>query len=172
MRGGHSCLNFLWPSWTLDTRFRFVAACIGTMVLGFAVEGFSKFRYRLHASRAPRQRNRHRNNSLRLLVRPLLHGAQGLMGYVLMLITMTYSVELLLSVVIGLGVGYGVWFRFEDQHQASSANPCCDFLQEQEDCYESLLPPPPTTTTVPDESLEQRRTGSEEGADDARRGLL
>jgi hypothetical protein len=61
---------------------------------------------------------------------PILHGAQALAGYLLMLIAMTYSVELLLSVIAGLGVGYRLFFyRAPATH--SSANPCCDFLEER-----------------------------------------
>ena len=70
-----------------------------------------------------------------------MHGVQALLGYVLMLATMTYSAEILLATVVGLATGYAVFFTLDDDLQCShvAANPCCNYLQEP------LLPNAPTT---------------------------
>lgn len=81
---------------------------------------------------------------LRSLI-PVLHGLQALAGYTLMLITMTFSVELLCAVVSGLAVGYAIFFRLSDNNNHNSddnddrlllrqhvtTNPCCEFMQEE-----------------------------------------
>jgi Ctr copper transporter family len=90
----------------------------------------------------------HRRVALRYTI-PLLHGLQAFSGYILMLVTMTYSIELLLCVVLGLTLGYYLFFvrsivivatatpdtslaREETVHllQHVATNPCCDFLQD------------------------------------------
>jgi Ctr copper transporter family len=92
----------------------------------------------------------HRRVALRYTL-PLLHGVQAFSGYILMLVTMTYSIELLLCVVLGLTLGYYLFFvrsiviaatatpdtslamqREETVHllQHVATNPCCDFLQD------------------------------------------
>lgn len=104
-------------------------ACGFVVAFAFSVEGLTKYR----------QRQR--------FASPLLHGSQALAGYLLMLIAMTYSVELLLSVILGLGIGYRCFFyRVPASH--STANPCCDFLHDRktnedvvaEECCDPLLP--------------------------------
>ena len=59
----------------------------------------------------------------------LLHGLQALFGYVLMLATMTFSVELFLCVIGGLGLGYALFYNENDPHVTT--NPCCNFIQSE-----------------------------------------
>ena len=61
----------------------------------------------------------------------LLHGLQALVGYVLMLATMTFSVELFCCVVFGLGLGYFVFYDDKDTHVTT--NPCCNYMQDEAD---------------------------------------
>jgi Ctr copper transporter family len=131
MRGGHRCLSLLLPSWTLDSRGKFLCACGGVVAFAVAVEGLTKLRYYQQQQQQQQQLQQQRRSSPSLLVMlvPFLHGLQALAGYLLMLIAMTYSVELLLSVMIGLALGYQFFFyRSPAAHRGISANPCCDFL--------------------------------------------
>jgi Ctr copper transporter family len=128
MRGGHRCLSLLLPSWTLDSRGKFLCACGGVVAFAVAVEGLTKLRY-YQQQQQQLQQQRRSSSSLLVMLVPLLHGLQALAGYLLMLIAMTYSVELLLSVMIGLALGYQFFFyRSPAAHRGISANPCCDFL--------------------------------------------
>jgi Ctr copper transporter family len=70
----------------------------------------------------------------------LLHGMQALFGYILMLISMTFSIELLCAVVLGLASGYGTFFHWNastgpDDDGLSvrhvTSNPCCEFMEEE-----------------------------------------
>ena len=42
---------------------------------------------------------------------------------------MTFSVELFLCVVVGLGLGYAIFYNDEDTHVTT--NPCCNFIQDE-----------------------------------------
>ena len=52
-----------------------------------------------------------------------------------MLATMTFSVELLFSVVLGLALGYAIFFQTEDafleEMRHVTTNPCCAFMEEE-----------------------------------------
>jgi hypothetical protein len=150
----HPCLNLLFPSWTLDTREKFYLAIVGVFFASFCLEGLSAWRYRIVQSvRHQQQRHRQQQSTstgtaqasssrsttlpppvstqgLRFVV-TLLHGLQGLLGYLVMLAVMTYSAELLFSVVLGLALGYAAFFQFEEAFGRVhvTSNPCCSFLK-------------------------------------------
>ena len=66
-----------------------------------------------------------------------LHGFQALLGYVVMLATMTFSVEILLSVVLGLSVGYYHFFAGEIGLEGHvTTNPCCNYMQDESNEHE------------------------------------
>lgn len=176
------CLNLYFPSWTLNTRTKYVAAMVGVFGLAVLVEGVSKLRhvivvqarkqrrqYRLRRRRQQQRQQQRRGNEtnygdrnesffllrqaneflsehLLTLVRwtiVLLHGLQALVGYILMLAIMTYSVELFLMVILGLTTGYATFFGKDvgggDEHDEDTAvaavhvttNPCCNFMQDE-----------------------------------------
>ena len=128
------CLNLFLPSWTLDTVTKFHLAMVAVFAVSFLLEGLSAWRYRIVKSV-----QRHQQSSsgilsttfgLRLVV-TLMHGLQGLLGYLVMLAVMTYSLELLLTVVAGLALGYAVFFQYEEAlaRVHVTTNPCCSFLK-------------------------------------------
>jgi len=169
MSGGHQCLNLYFPTWTLNTRPKFLGACAGILLLSFLTEGLSKLRYKITASSksarsSNRRRNQQQNNNNETTITPpeevirttsdwinkctdffiglnkrllhlmisVLHGVQALLGYVLMLAGMTFSIELLLSVIIGLGIGYAVFFSNDaDFENHVTTNPCCNYMQDE-----------------------------------------
>ena len=126
------CLNLFFPDWTLDTASKFYTALVGCFCLAMFVEGLSAFRYRIVRSvkQAHRQGDQSSTQTLRLVV-ALCHGMQGLVGYLLMLAVMTFSVELFLSVVLGLAVGYAAFFQYQEAlgRVHVTTNPCCSFLE-------------------------------------------
>jgi hypothetical protein len=138
LRGNQPCLNLFFPGWTLDTPGKFAAAMIGIALLGVFVEGVSKLRHRTvkAAKRAHVSEDLQRWNPqfLRFAI-TLLHGSQALTGYILMLATMTFSIELLLSAVFGLALGYAIFFQTEEHYLGDSGhvttNPCCGFMEEE-----------------------------------------
>lgn len=157
------CLNLFFHDWTLDTRAKFYFAVIGCFGLAIFVEGLSAFRYRIvrsvkQAHRRQGEQQQSSTQALRLVV-ALCHGMQGLVGYLLMLAVMTFSVELFLSVVLGLAVGYAVFFQYEEAlgRVHVTTNPCCSFLegearetQTQEEEEQEVQPLSNTTDVVPE----------------------
>jgi hypothetical protein len=146
LAGGQPCLNLLFPGWTLDSRFKFLLACF--VVFGFAVsvEGFSKVRHavvraakkaRIEAGRAaadPHSFWAYHALLLRWCV-TCIHALQAGAGYLLMLIAMTFSAELLFAVVTGLATGYGLFFQLSEEDEVAArhvtTNPCCEFMEEE-----------------------------------------
>jgi len=122
LKGGQPCLNLYLESWTLDTRSKFLLAMACVALLGIATEYISKLRSRLCSKRPLRFRN------YRLAI-AVLHGLQALVGYILMLTTMTFSVELFCSVIFGLGIGYCLFYSDDDWHVTT--NPCCNYMQDE-----------------------------------------
>ncbi|GAX20447.1 hypothetical protein FisN_22Hh013 [Fistulifera solaris] len=145
LRGRQPCLNLLFPEWTLDTSTKFYIAMMGVFFLAVSVEGFSKLRHRV--VRAARLHALQGQDAKALWLRSsvtVLHGTQALLGYTLMLVTMTFSIELLLCVVVGLAVGYAIFFQrmgldsssdevdsITDEARHVTSNPCCEFMSEE-----------------------------------------
>ena len=131
MAGNQPCLNLYFPSWTLDTRTKFVGCLVLVFLLSFATEGISKFRHTLSSRPAVREQQSRRTRQIQISA---LHGVQALLGYVVMLATMTFSVEILISVVLGLSCGYYHYFAGEVGLEGHvTTNPCCNFMQNESD---------------------------------------
>jgi hypothetical protein len=112
------CLNLYFPEWTLNTRSKFWCAMMGIIALGVVTEGISKVRSMLS--------KRLKGNIKRWSI-TFLHGLQALVGYILMLCTMTFSVELLACVIMGLALGFAIFYDEDGLHVTT--NPCCNFIQ-------------------------------------------
>jgi Ctr copper transporter family len=146
--GGDGCLNLYFSSWRLDTRSRFVAAMAAVTVLGVLTEGIARLRHDVSkrhrralaaaasqsssstAPAGPSSSARHgrRRAATRLwYLLTFLHGMNALGAYLLMLATMTYSLELLLCVIGGLVAGY--WYFGGDSY-THAGSPCCAFLDD------------------------------------------
>lgn len=105
----HPCLVFLFPSFELTDAARFWAAAAGTLLAGVLAEyliavrrdlsppiAFKNYKTRFHAVC---------DRSWRLL----LYTSSRALGYVVMLISMTYSAELFISVLVGLTIGHALF---------------------------------------------------------------
>mmetsp|Transcript_11776 Transcript_11776/g.18086 ORF Transcript_11776/g.18086 Transcript_11776/m.18086 type:complete len:223 (-) Transcript_11776:646-1314(-) len=117
---GNPCLNLYFSSWTLDTPAKFWCAMIGITLLGIVTEGISKVRSLIS--------KRFTGSTKRWSI-TFFHGLQALVGYILMLATMTFSVELFVCVILGLGLGFAIFYDDEKIHVTT--NPCCNFIQEE-----------------------------------------
>jgi hypothetical protein len=99
--------------------------------LALSVEATSKLR-RVLLARARQQRQLPRHPIVFKLTVTGMHGFQAFMGYILMLSVMTYAVEFLICVVVGLGVGYSCWNSHEEDSSTHvTTNPCCNFMQQE-----------------------------------------
>ena len=130
LSGNSPCLNLYFPSWTLDTRGKFWWAMVGVVLLGIVTEGISKLRSLLVSFCAspnhstpfrfltcyPLKQSKKLTGSAKRWTITLLHGLQALVGYILMLATMTFSVELLACVIVGLGLGFALFYDDDDLH--------------------------------------------------------
>eukprot|EP00980_Cylindrotheca_fusiformis_P029169 scaffold22742_cov139-Cylindrotheca_fusiformis.AAC.2 len=100
-RGGDDdkpdCLNYFVPPWKLDSSGRFIGAMVYSFLLGIMTEGITNLHFwiRPHLGKG----------RLRKCVMPILYGAQQWLGYIVMMVTMMFSFELFLSVLVGLMVG-------------------------------------------------------------------
>jgi Ctr copper transporter family len=108
------CLSYLVPSWHLDTRWKFHGALLYTFGLAVLLSAVSSVRVGVVASNSTvandtSPRNDAANKSSSLLLLLFLYAMQALLGYALMLVVMTYSIELLLAVIAGLVTGHVAW---------------------------------------------------------------
>jgi len=100
-----TCVIYLFPEWVLSTRGKLVAASFGTVVFGALLEFVIFHRRRTISAFSPGYK--------RLAASSLFYGTQLTMGYMIMLIIMTYSGALFLSTVLGL-VGGHIFFNSKD----------------------------------------------------------
>lgn len=176
------CLNLFSPRWTLDTEFKFFAAMAGVVAMGIAVEGLMvvKLRYiarvdkdRYRSDNELREANRtgesslssrQRNEKKIQMVLTGFYALHAFLGYMLMLVTMTYSMELMFCTLLGLSVGNFIFYKHKmilssstrrvghnwvdgsetgafsrtNILSSSSANPCCDFMEQDVDIAASV----------------------------------
>ena len=117
------CVILFISSWTLDTRLKFVVACFGVAFMGFLIELLVCIRRRLTSRKrlspyllAPRP-------SIRQWTSILLFGFNLFLGYLAMLVAMTYSIELFMCVIIGLMVGHACFNS--KAAVGETVDPCC-----------------------------------------------
>jgi len=143
---GLYCVIYLFPSWVLNTPWKLLIACFGTILGGIAVEGVITARRMILQSK----KFKLQNANTKLFISMILYGAQLTMGYLIMLVVMTYSGPLFISVIIGLMFGH-VLFQVipttttktsdttkKDKNRDSSiviegVTPCCQYRVGEED---------------------------------------
>lgn len=95
-----TCVIYLFPTWVLRTPAAIVGACFATLIFGICLEGV------IFARRRTVQNMEEAGWKLQVGVSTLMYGIQLTMGYMLMLVVMTYSGPLFLCVVVGLMLGH------------------------------------------------------------------
>eukprot|EP00980_Cylindrotheca_fusiformis_P004627 scaffold990_cov108-Cylindrotheca_fusiformis.AAC.4 len=128
LKEGASCLNLYFPGWTLDTKGKVVGAMFGVLFLAMFTEAISKFRHTL-STKARNVSTSQKERKKLAVAQTLLHGLHAFVGYIVMLATMTFSLELLICVVLGLTFGYVIFGGEKYNH--ISTNPCCAFLEDE-----------------------------------------
>ena len=128
------CVILFIKSWTLDTRTKFGLACVGVAALGFAVEAIIALRRKLSS---PRRLSPYLSAppSIKRVVSVALFGLNLTLGYLAMLVAMTYSFELFLCVVLGLMAGHA--FFNVRQRVGETIDPCCAGNNDQAYLVES-----------------------------------
>jgi hypothetical protein len=91
------CLNYFVPLWTLGNSGRFLGAMVYSFLLGIVTEGITNLQIWIRPHLG--------TGRLRKLIMPLLYAIHQWLGYIVMMVTMMYSIELFASVLLGLMVG-------------------------------------------------------------------
>jgi len=95
------CINLFFSSWTITSKSQLLLAMLGLFILGTITESLSVARLTFAGN------TNHDIVSVRRKTAIVcIHGLQAFLGYFLMLGAMTFSIELLFSVCMGLASGY------------------------------------------------------------------
>jgi copper chaperone CopZ len=128
--GESNCVILLFNSWRIGTASAFAIAFIGIVLMGILTEALTAFR----RTTIPRSTFLNQRPRTRKVAMGLLYSVQVVLGYLLMLIAMTYQVELFIAVILGLGLGHTVLNTSAPVPETS--DPCC------------VPPVPPTAITA------------------------
>lgn len=120
-KGDTACINLFFEDWTLDNKSAFAGACIGVFFLGIVIEVLVMARRVMFAT-MPKGR-------VRDLLMVLLHGTNVVLSYFIMLVAMTYNVELFCMAVVGLTCGYMAFNLAEPPRHTT--DPCCSLGHEE-----------------------------------------
>lgn len=118
----------LFEQWHIHTVGDLALSIVGIIVIGVIYEAIKSYRDHLYVTTAKARKVGEQRSRKALLfssahtVHTILHACQLFIGYVLMLIFMTYNVYLCLAVVIGATLGY--WL-FSSSKSNSENIECC-----------------------------------------------
>lgn len=109
-KGQTECVNYLFPRWTLDSAWKLSIACLFTVFFAILVQGVVRLR-------ADIVKGKYRSlfiasfpcTYLYPLTLLLLFSLQIFVGYLLMLVVMSYNAELFCSVCVGLILGHAIF---------------------------------------------------------------
>ena len=91
------CITYFVAPWKLSDSGKFVGAMIYSFLLAIMTEALTSAQQRIKRHLSP--------GRARKWVMSVLYGIQQFLGYVVMFIAMTYSIELFLAVIVGLMIG-------------------------------------------------------------------
>lgn len=128
-RGSTECLNLLFPTWTLDSPLKLGFACVLVLLAAVGMQFVTHLRLQLS------QCGNRRSRSLeQKLLGVLLQGVQVVLGYLLMLVAMTYSAELFSMVCVGLLLGYVAfhadfhWWKDDEENMRTGSKEKGDYV--------------------------------------------
>mmetsp|Transcript_10888 Transcript_10888/g.31632 ORF Transcript_10888/g.31632 Transcript_10888/m.31632 type:complete len:212 (+) Transcript_10888:56-691(+) len=99
-KGQADCITFLFTQFRLDESGKFFGAMLCSFFLAVFCEGIAYCQ--VHVNSHNRQTE---SNHVQRIIMALLYGFQQLLGWLLMLISMTFSMELFASVILGVFAG-------------------------------------------------------------------
>jgi len=114
-------LNLLFEPWDISTTKVLVGSCIVMVILSALYEGLKIFRAKLMNMHARKERETRKEEAAYItkpqhccrqicsclhLTQTAIHVVQVVLGYLLMLVVMTYQVYLGIAVILGAGLGY------------------------------------------------------------------
>lgn len=133
------CIILFFEPWTLSTPLKFGLGCFGVFLLGFSIEVVIAIRRKVSEGRSGSSfvmraavlfcfgLNLVRNPLNFTYLTPKAAKSLQILGYLAMLVAMTYSVELFLCVCLGIVFGHGI---LNDQTPVGeSIDPCCAVSQ-------------------------------------------
>lgn len=112
---GDTCVIYLFRGWVVSTSGALIGACFGSILFAMALEGIIRMRRYVVNSLA-------KGTWKRLIMSATFYGLQLTMGYMIMLIVMTYSGPLFLSVILGLMGGHVVFNADQARKDASQSS--------------------------------------------------
>ncbi|KAG1668909.1 hypothetical protein FOA52_016078 [Chlamydomonas sp. UWO 241] len=115
------CVIFLFPTWVLNSAVKFGMACLGTVVMGVAVSALAFGRARVMA--LPISPKVQWHIPAKFLAVVAMFFTQIMFAYALMLVAMSFQVELFLMVVAGLTLGHAI---FSINVYKENVDACCE----------------------------------------------
>lgn len=119
-------LNLLFEPWNINSTKVLIGSCIGVLFVSFLYEGLKIYRAKLMHSRNRKKQRGANICSIHHWSQTIMHILQVVLGYLLMLVVMTYQVYLGVAVVVGAGLGYfifaGLIGETDDEKPSSSPN--------------------------------------------------
>lgn len=123
-KGQTECVNLLFPRWTLDCAWKLSIGCLGTVIFAMLLQGIVRMRADIQKGRCSVLFVASLAPSYRYPLSLLLFSFQITVGYLLMLVTMTYNAELFCSVCIGLIIGHALFNQ--DSYKTSDRSDSAD----------------------------------------------
>lgn len=118
------CLIYLIKGVELTDAGKFWLAVFGTILMGMMTEYVVRLRRKLTAGRPVKYITSRKRAILDSAVRLSMYALTRMLGYLVMLLTMTYSYEMFLAVIVGLTVGYGL-FNMSEAGADEGTTACC-----------------------------------------------
>ena len=132
---GTTCVAYLFQSWVLNTPGKFAAAAIGTVFFGILLEASIYLRrivtsYISAKAASGEGAASGAGNWKHTLVSASTYMVQLTLGYLIMLVIMTYSAPLFISVIVGLGSGH-IIFSILRSRQEKKPCPCSSSSKQE-----------------------------------------
>ncbi|KAG1679686.1 hypothetical protein FOA52_006205 [Chlamydomonas sp. UWO 241] len=115
------CVIYLFPTWVLNSGGKFAIACIGTVFLGVAVSALAFGR--AHVMSIQINPKVQVQRAAKLVAVVAMFFTQIMFAYALMLVAMSFQVELFLMVVVGLALGHAI---FSINVFKENVDACCE----------------------------------------------
>lgn len=127
-KGSVQCVNLLFVTWTLDNALKFGFACVGVFFTGVMIQALTYVRLSLVKKKY--------GQTCTSLLTLLLYSIQMVLSYMIMLVAMTYNVELFCMVCTGLMVGYALFHL--KMPQPTNTDQCCPPEDDDDVVYTTL----------------------------------